>query len=230
MPIKHAFTFFFNLLFAFFIYGKVVNIVVHIVSISVLMIFVIWLNYEISKNNKLSNKVKDEFWKRESKSNQTRKADISNLDYISIPYDKLPMEDNPDQTINSYRDTILSHSDKKILNLNSFSNTELKLKYGVSNLKLLIEYDNNYTVLVSFLHKWGELLYMKGYNREALAVLEAALDCKTDVHKTFELLAEIYRSQGSHDKLNLLIDKISSVHIHDKEILLSKIQEPKDSN
>lgn len=194
------------------------------------MIFVIWLNYEIAKNNKLSNKGKDEFWKLESKSNQTRKADISNLDYISIPYDKLPMEDNPDQTINSYRDTILSHSDKKILNLSGFSNTELKLKYGVSNIKLLIEYDNNYTVLVAILHKWGERLYMKGHHREALVVLEVALDCKTDVHKTFELLAKIYRSQGSHDKLNLLINKISSAPIRDKEVLLSKIQEQKDSN
>jgi hypothetical protein len=206
-----------------FLYGKVVYKVVNIVSISLLMIFVLWLNYEIGKNNRLSNKGKDEFWNKESQANKTRKVDISNLDYISIPYDRLPMEDNPDQTINSYRDTILSHSDKKILNLSGFSNTDLKLKYGASNINLLIEYDNNYTILVAILHKWGERLYMEGYQREAIAVLEAALDCETDVHKTFELLAKIYKEQGSHYKFNLLIDRLSSSSIRSKEALLSKL-------
>lgn len=202
--------------------------VVQIVSISLLMIFVLWLNYEIAKNNRLSNKGKDEFWKRESLANRTRKADITSLDYISIPYDKLPMEDNPDQTINSYRDIILSHSNKKILNLSGYSNTELKFKYGAPNINLLIEYDNNFVNLVAILHKWGERLYMKGYRKEALDVLEAALDCGTDVHKTFELLAKIYIEQGSHYKYNLLIESISSASIRDKEALLSKLQEQKD--
>jgi hypothetical protein len=196
----------------------------NIIFLCLLIIFVVWLRYEIAKSNRLSKKSMDEYWKREAQANQTRKVDISNLDYISIPYDKLPLEDNPDQTINSYRDTILSYSDKKILNLSAFSNTELKLKYGVSNINLLTEYDNNYTNLVAILHKWGERLYMKDCIKEALAVLNAAIDCKTDVHKTYELLAKIYISQGSHDKYDKLIDRISSMSIRDKEALLSKIQ------
>jgi hypothetical protein len=187
------------------------------------MIFVLWLNYEIGKNNRLSNKGRDKFWKMESQANKTRKVDISNLDYISIPYEKLPMEDNPDQTINSYRDTILSHSDKKILNLSGFSNTDLKLKYGAPNINLLFEYDNNYTILVALLHKWGERLYMQGYQQEALAVMEAALDCDTEVHKTFELLAKIYIEQSSPDKLKLLKDRLSTAPVRDKEVLLSKL-------
>jgi tetratricopeptide (TPR) repeat protein len=183
------------------------------------------MNYEIKKNNRLSKKGIDEFWKKESQANLTRKADISNLDYIFIPFDRLPTEDNPDQTINSYRDTILSHLDKKILNLNGISNTELKMKYGASNIHLLSEYDNNYTVLVAILQKWGERLYKQGFHKEALAVLESALDCRTDVHKTFELLAKIYIEQGSHDKINLLMDGIPSAHIRNKDKLLLKLQE-----
>ncbi|TAH71550.1 MAG: hypothetical protein EWM47_04330 [Anaerolineaceae bacterium] len=198
---------------------------VNFISISLLIIFVLWLNYEIGKNNRLSNKSKDEFWKKESQANTTRKVDISGLDYISIPLDRLPMEDNPDKTINSYRNTILSHSDKKILNLSGFSNTELKLKYGAANINLLSEYDNNYTVLVSILHKWGERLYINDYLKEALAVLEVALDCKTDNHKTFELLAEIYKKQGSYYKIDLLMDRLSSAPVRDKKALLLKLQE-----
>lgn len=198
---------------------------VQFVSISLLLIFVAWLNYQIGKNNRITDKNKDKFWEKESQANQTRKGDISTLEYITIPFDRLPLDDNPDQTINSYRDTILSLTNKKILNLSFFSNTELKLKYGVSNLKLLIEYDTNYTVLVSILHKWGERLYMKGYSKEALAVLETAIYCGTDVHKTIELLIEIYRSQSLYGKIDQLINKVSSSPIRDKDSFLLKLQE-----
>ena len=193
------------------------------------MIFVLWLNYEIGKNNRLSNKGKDDFWKKESQANTTRKADISNLDYIAIPIERLPLEDSPDQTINSYRDTILSQSSKKILNLSGISNTELKLKYGAPNLTLLTEYDNNYAIMVAVLHKWGERLYINSYYKEAIAVLEVALDCRTDVYKTFELVAKIYSEKGLFDKINLLEDRISSSSIRNKETLLSKLEELKRS-
>lgn len=197
---------------------------VNFICICLLIIFALWLNYEIGKSNKLTNKSRDEFWNKESLANTTRKADISGLDYISVPIEKLPMDNHPDPTINSYRDTILSHSNKKILNLNGFSNTDLKLKYGVSNLKLLSEYDNNYTVLIATLNKWGERLYINGCHNDALSVLEAALDCNSDAHKTFEMLAKIYSELGFYNKIDLLIDKINSTPIRDKEALLRKIQ------
>ena len=198
-------------------------------SIGLLAIFVVWLNYEISKNNKLSKKGSDAFWNKEAQANQIRKADISGLDYISIPVERLPMEDNPSQAINSYRDTILSLSKKKILNLSGFSNTELKLKYGTSNITQLTEYENNYNLLVTNLQKWGECLYVNGNHREALIVLEVAIACRTDVHKTFELLVKIYRDQNSYDKISLLEEKISSTNIRDKESLLSRLTDHSNS-
>lgn len=196
-------------------------------SLSIVLIFVLWLNYEIRKNSRLSKKNMEEFWKKEAKANQTRKADISNLDYIKVPIDKLPLADTPDQTINSYRDTILSLSGKKVLNLTGFSNTELKLKYGASNINLLSEYDNNYTMLVAILQKWGERLYSQGYKREALSVLETAVECKTDVPKTYELLADIYIEQGSPNKINLLMDALSKTHVRNKESLLLNLENKK---
>ena len=198
---------------------------VHIVSLSLVIIFVLWLNYEIRKNDKYSRKAMDEFWNREYQANHTRKTDISDMDYITIPFDRLPLDNNPDPSVNSYRDTILSHSNKKILNLSGFSNTELKLKYGVSNIKKLSEYDNNYILLTTTLHKWGERLYLTSYHKEALSVLETALECQTDVHKTYELLGKIYMEQGLLNKFNQLMDKISSTDIRDKEKLLIKLQD-----
>jgi len=196
-------------------------------TLGIVIIFVLWLNYEIRKSNRLSKKSSEKFWEKEAQANLTRKTDISNLDYIKIPYEKLPLSDTPDDTINSYRDTILSQSNKKILNLSGFSNTELKLKYGAANLTELSEYDNNFTVLVSILHKWGERLYSKGYQKEAVAVLEVAVECKTDVHKTYELLADIYVAQGTPDKIEHLIEALAHINVRDKEKLISKLQKIK---
>ncbi|NLK04105.1 MAG: hypothetical protein GX319_06810 [Clostridiales bacterium] len=200
-----------------------------IISLGLLFVFVIWLQYQLRKNDSSSKKAKYNYWKRESQANTTRKSDISMLDYIHLPIDRLPLEDNADPTVNSYRDTILSHSNKKILNLSSFSNTELKLKYGASNINLLSEYDNNYLIIISILHKWGERLYTNGYPEDALAVLETAIECKTDVHKTYCLLAKIYLQQDRPDKIDNLLDIISSIPIRDKENLLRQIQTIKDS-
>lgn len=199
-------------------------------SLSIVIIFVLWLNYEIRKTNRLSKKSTEEFWKKESKANMIRKGDISNLNYIKVPYERLPLNDTTDETINSYRDTILSQSGKKILNLSGFSNTDLKLKYGTSNISALSEYDNNFTILVSILHKWGERLYQLGYHKEAIDVLEVAVECKTDVRKTYELLADIYIEQDTPDKINLLLDAISHINIRDKESLLFYLIKLKNNN
>lgn len=198
-------------------------------SISLLLIFVLWLNYEIKKTTRLSNKGKKEFWDKETLANQKRAEDISGLDFIKVPFDKLPKQDVSDASSNSYRNIIFSLSDKKILNLSDLTNTELKLKYGLSNLTALSEYDSNYTKLVSILQKWGERLFDQGYLWEAISVLEVAVDCKSDVRKTYELLADIYSKQGTPDKIDTLLDKISPINVRGKEDLLLKLEKQRKS-
>ena len=196
-------------------------------SISILLVFVVWLNYEIKKNSRLSNKTSKEFWDKETLANQKRAEDISGLDYVQVPFDKLPKQDVSDATV-IHIAILFSRFLIKIFNLSDLTNTELKLKYGVSNLAILSEYDDNYTKLVSFLHKWGERLLGQGYLGKALAVLEVAVDCKTDVHKTYELLADIYYKRHPH-KIDSLINKISPINVRDKENLLLKLDKQRKS-
>ncbi len=191
----------------------------------IILIFIIWLQYEIRKSSRQSNTTSDDFWDKEKKSNLARRKDISNLDYIHITTDTLPLADKEDQTINSYRDTILKLSDKKILNLNGITNTELKNSYGIANINLLMEYDNNYVILVSMLQKWAERLYSKGYLEDALSVLEYAISCKSDVNKTYKLLAGIYKSNNTPEKINDLIQTITDLNFLDKDKLITDLKE-----
>jgi hypothetical protein len=189
----------------------------------IIIIFIIWLQYEIRKSKRLSEKGNEDYWKLENQANLTRRSDISNLDYLTIPIDTLPMSDHEDASVNSYRDTIRKLSERKILNLTGITNTELKLKYGAANINLLSEYDNNYTTLVSTLQRWGERLNSSGFVSEAVTVLEYAVSCQSDVSKTYKLLATIYMEQGTPEKIDRLIQVLSDIKMLRKDTVIEDL-------
>lgn len=190
-----------------------------------ILIFILWLHYEMKKNSKMSKNSLDLFWQKEQDANLTRRQDISALNYLSVSLESLPMEDVEDDTLNSYRDTICKYANRKMINLSGQTNTELKLKYGVANFNLLSEYDNNYTAFVSMLQKWAKRLYDRGYQKEAQAVLEFSIfTCLTDVTPAYLLLAEIYHKQGQPQKTDELIDIIHQTRIRDKNALLKELK------
>lgn len=170
------------------------------------IVFVLWLHYEISKSSKKDKNASDAFWKKESEANNTRKTDLSTLTYIKVPVDKLPFNDNVNEDIKSMQDTVKNLSTEKIVNLTGLSNTDLKIKYGAPNLTILSDYDQNYTVLVRTLNSWAAALYEQGNLNDALTVLEYAVDCQSDIKKTYVLLGNIYKSKGESNKVKELID------------------------
>jgi hypothetical protein len=194
------------------------------VLFTIFIIFVLWLQFETRKISKKSKKSNEIFWQKEVGSNLIRRKDIGDLDYITILLDQLPMQDHEDQTINSYRDTIRKLSNKKILNLTGSTNTELKYQYGAANINLLSEYDNNYTVLVSILHKWAERLYAQDFINDSMAILQFAVACHTDVTKSYLLLAEIYKTMDTSEKINELIDVIPLSKMLHKERLITELK------
>lgn len=200
-----------------------------IVNFGILIIFVFWLHYEMRKAARLSCKKSEEYWNKERSANLTRKSDINGLDFITISLNCLPMSDFDDPTINSYRDKILNLSGKKIVNLTGITNTELKLQYGAANINLLMEYDSNYTLLVSLLQKWGDRLYLKGYYTEAASVLEYAVNNHTDVKSTYILLAKIYNKQNSMEKINQLIEALPLSKVIHKDKLAEELHSIKNS-
>lgn len=188
-----------------------------------ILIFAVWFRHELRKNSKKAESSIDEFWNKEREANLTRRKDISALDYLTISVSSLPMDDHEDDTLNSYRDTIRNMEGKKALNLSGKTNTELKLEYGVANLKQLMEYDNNFITFVGMLHKWADRLYTKGYLEEAKDVLEYGVACATDVTKSYRLLAEIYCKKHAIDQIDRLIEIIPNTKIVDKEKLIDEL-------
>jgi len=174
------------------------------------IVFCIWLAYEIRKHNKKSKQVLDSYLEKEQKANSTRAKSLDGLNFVEIPdyvYNALP---NPIPAKLEDCSKLLQHlKESKIVNLSHISNTDLKLKYGASNLDILSEYDQNYITLLRVLNTLSEYHYEKGDTDITRRLLEFAVEVQSDNISTYKMLAEIYCNNHEDSKLDYLISAAS---------------------
>ena len=185
------------------------------------IVFIIWLKYELGKSNKKNVNAESDFWENEQRANEVRKKPLNDLDYIALPKDILPYDilaEHPD--IVSAREKISSLSDKKIVNLTGFTNTELKLAYGTANITPLTEYDDNYALLVSQIQIWANVLCENGYEEAAVPMLEFAIETGSDVRGSYALLLAYYRAHGNTASISHLKEKAQALNSLSKDSIL----------
>lgn len=189
----------------------------------VLLSALIW--FTTKRSTKKMKEEEERFWDREREANFVRKKPLTDIEYITVPFSEIPLEeDSADPLLKEYAEKILSFEDKKIVNLNGISNTDLKLKYGVANLAVLSEYDENYTQLVSTLADYAEELNRLGRRDEAVKVLEISVNCKSDVKRSYLLLADIYREAKEYDKIEDLIETASNLTGSAREGIVTELK------
>ena len=154
--------------------------------LAIFIVFCLTLTFYIRKNDHAQQKVQDEFWEKERASNAVRKKDISKLDYISIPLDKIPAK-----LESSTEKTIFALAKKPMLNFVGISNADLKLQYGTANLDILTEYENNFLEYVALLPDYATELIEAGETEAARILLEHAVSVHADSRKIDNLLAQL---------------------------------------
>ena len=169
--------------------------------LAIFISFCLVLTYYIRKSDASQQKVNDEFWEKERLANTIRKQDISKLDYITIPFEKIPHKLD---TLTEKK--FFSLADKPMLNLTGISNTDLKLQYGTANINILSEYDANFIEFVSLVPMYADELLEAGREDTAKMLLEFAVSCKADSRKIYTQLANIYISNGQSDKIHELLE------------------------
>ena len=160
--------------------------------LAIFIVFCLLLTFYIRKNDTAQQKVQDEFWEKERMSNAVRKKDISKLDYIAIPLDKIPVK-----LETSTEKAIFSLAEKPMLNFDGMSNTDLKLAYGTANLDILTEYGNNFLEYVALLPDYAMELAEAGETEAACMLLEAAASANADSRKIDNLLAKLKEELSS---------------------------------
>ena len=185
--------------------------------------------YNKRKSDRAMRKASDNFWDKEREANLTRRKDISNLPYITIPYESLPLDALPDSE--EYRAAVQqlqSLSGKQILDLSGQSNTDLKLAYGAANLPILMECDQNYLVLIRTLSRMAGLLSDAGKEDAAETVLCFAIDAGSTIRSDYEQLAVIYGQRRDYRKLDALIAQAERLNFPTKASLLASLNAIKE--
>ena len=132
------------------------------------MIFVIWLAYELKKHTREENQTRKDFWERERQSGFIPRKSTNDIHYITITEQFLPEDrGTEDSELFTVCSRILQFKDKPVADLSEYSNTELKEKYGTANFTSLSEADSNFTFLVPYFGDLCRLLYADGRLAEA---------------------------------------------------------------
>lgn len=189
------------------------------------LVFVAWLSYELKKNEKKNKEGLEQFLKTEAEANNTRKQDISNLEYVNFTLSLLPVYQGEDPDILAQQKKLQFFEEKPMINLSAHTNTELKLMYGAANLDFLSTADVNFINFSRELFKYGQLLYEKEEKEQALATLEYGINIGTDISKHYELLSNIYVQQQQMDQLLSLKEKAQNIHTLMKDSIINNIED-----
>ena len=174
----------------------------------------------------MEEKFQKDFWNREARANSTRKKSLDNLPYITIPFKALPMDTmKENEKIAEIHTRLQDLSSQKIVNFTGYTNTDLKLEYGTANITCLSEYDQNYTLLARTLQEWAEYLYAAGFTDDARTVLEFAITTRTDVSRSYYLLADIYDDTNEPGKKAALLDTAQSLKSAMKNAIVRTLQQ-----
>ena len=194
------------------------------------LILALLIAYEIRKNSAKERSASEKFWDKENKANSSRKKDISLLDYIIVPVDRLPFGLMPAfDELTATEDEIRKLSHEKIYSLKNRSNTDVKLEYGVPNFEFMCACDERYMKLIRLLSKEAELLHSMSFENEAEDVLKYSLSIGSDIPKDYIRLAEFYRNRNDRPAVEELIRRADSLDLLTKRSLVSTLEDIRDS-
>jgi len=191
-------------------------------AIVMLLVAIITINRKSSEAK--MNEAKESFLERENKANATRRQDISVLPYIRFTDELLnPESEKLHELCADELAKINELSEKKILNLTVYSNTDLKLMYGPQNLEALSSYDDNFTDLEIAITNLAKKCNENGCPELSVPYLEFAVLHKTTDSQIYTLLANQYAAKAQSDKIQNLIDGLANQDFMMKKTIVEKL-------
>ena len=184
------------------------------VFIIIFVIFIAWTQYEMKKSSKAARKAEEEFWAREEQANFAPKQDISDLPLLKFDESVIPTPPenafSPEDDVTTYIKELKALIKEPMIDLSEYTNTDLKLAYGVANFTTLSSYDDNFN---SFLLLLTNLA--RGYERREMYELSAAtyrsaLECGSLKLTDYTGLAKVYLSMDQPEKVSALIDEVEA--------------------
>lgn len=189
-----------------------------------------WLLINQRKAQEQDNQASESFWSREARANSTRNKDISGLPLLQIAETDLPDTDPGDETIHYYIGLLQENIKQPMIDLSAYSNTDLKLAYGVGNFKTLSVYDENYNTFLLNLTNLARAYGHAGLYDEAVHTYRLTLQYGSQKVTDYSELAETYLKLGERGQVNHLIEEVQSGSHPRKASVIKALQEVLSAN
>lgn len=191
---------------------------------------VILFQYNLRKNTKIENKMKEAFWKNERDSLVVRKKDFTDEDYIHIPDTPLVLEST--ETFEEgdklyYKQLVRQLNQLETLDMMNFSdmtNTEIRLAFGTANQTIVQNNEVNYNNYLKTLAKLSKLYEDYKLYPSAISILERCIAMNSDYKEHFLHLGAMYRKTNQQVSLKALITKADALESPMKKGLVDALK------
>lgn len=194
-----------------------------LLCISFFILIVSTINFFAGNTRNRDRAKKDAFWKKESEANATADKDLSSLSYIPLsPALSEITADTPE--LKELKQSLMDFKDKPVVNLTGITNTDLKLRYGASNIGLLSQYDQNFSDLCILVQSFGKSLLDAGQPDDARIVFEYGVSIGSDITDTYVMLAYLYLECHQAYRIDALITNAEKLNSLSKDTIILKLK------
>lgn len=191
------------------------------------IVFIIWFRVKMKRSNSSVSEENEAFWEREKQANFARTRDISTLDYLTVTDTQLPFsasDASQDEREADLEQQVRETSQRKMLNLSAYSNTDLKEQYGIANLEELSNCDQNFLLFIRALANWGAYLYEKEDLSRSRQIMEYSRSIGSDISSVYTTLGNIYAREGDMAKVDELIDEVEQSDFSLKNTIIKQLK------
>ncbi len=176
---------------------------------------VLGIQIMMRKNKVDFKKTLENIQERERKANLSKKREIEKEFFIIPDENILPIKNYDDISENKkiidIQKLVLKKASLTMIKFDEqISNTDLKFKYGFSNLETITIYEEHYNSYMLTLVEWAKMLFDRNNLSDAEIILTEAIRLKCDLSKAYMLLIDIYRQKNDSEKLKNLIDMVEN--------------------
>ncbi|MCL1877312.1 MAG: hypothetical protein FWF80_00475 [Defluviitaleaceae bacterium] len=164
------------------------------------------------RHSKKQEEVKQRFLEEEEAANAVRKKDIDPKLYYTpdlTAFPPLPPGD-PHQVERSAKRTMIRLP-------RPLTNLELKMQYGLAQMDIIAQYEENFNEYLKSLTMWGASI-AKENPSDAVTILETVVSYGGEFRDAYKTAADIYVAQGDGKKLDALFARTEENHFTDPSI------------
>lgn len=162
------------------------------------------------RHSKKQEEVKQRFLEKEEAANAVRKKDIDPELYFTPNLSALPPipQGDPHQVERSAKRTMIRFP-------RPLTNLELKMQYGMAQMDIIAQYEENFIEHLKSLTKWGSEIAEKSPH-DAATILQTVVEMGGEFRDAYKNLADICANDS--EKLNALYARAEENHFSDPSI------------